>query len=304
MEYNFLFMTKDDSKIATKDSLATETTSFISSGKWESWGWDSTYNDFFQETSDGNISIGPKAQKAGIEVFTTVLWYILPVVIIGVIAWAFHVYVQKWGGATAIKENYKFLCPYLNYGITGITSDYSCDNMQVIQTSFATKRSEIETNILNSLNEYIPIKLTKNILLTSPERKFAINTYENKTKMDEIIEKFETVRNNSKSIAVTNNNIVCNGISIINGNLTTQCIIYWGASGNDDENGKLGSARIEALRFVGNLADTSKSQFILLNPPTSLSMEKVDQGSLDGFESRTVISIEATFVPFSNSEKF
>ena len=297
-------MTKDDSKIAPKDSLAAETTSFISSGKWESWGWDSTYNDFFQETSDGNISIGPKAQKAWIEVFTTVLWYILPIVILAVIGWAFHVYVQKWGGATAIKENYKFLCPYLNYGIDGISSDYSCDNMQVIETSYATKRTEIEGNILNSLNEYIPIKLTKNILLTSPERKFAINTYENKVKMDEIMEKFEAVRNNSKSIAVTTNNIVCNGISIINGNLTTQCSIYGWASWNDDENGKLGSARIETLRFVTNLADTSKSQFILLNPPISLAMEKIDQRDLDGFESRTVISIEATFVPFSNSEKF
>lgn len=88
--------------------------------------------------------------------------------------------------------------------------------MQVIEASYSTKRSEIEANILNSLNEYIPIKLTKNILLTSPERKFAINTYENKVKMDEIMEKFETVRNNSKSIAVTTNNIVCNGISITN----------------------------------------------------------------------------------------
>ncbi len=297
-------MTKDDSKIAAKDNPAAETTSFISSGKWESWSWDSTYNDFFQETSDGNISIGPKAQKAGIEVFTTVLWYILPIVIIVVIGWAFHVYVQKWGGATAIKENYTFLCPYLNYGIDGISNDYICDNMQVIEASYSTKRSEIEANILNSLNEYIPIKLTKNILLTSPERKFAINTYENKVKMDEIMEKFETVRNNSKSIAVTTNNIVCNGISITNWNLTTQCSIYGWASGNDDENGKLGSARIETLRFVTNLADTSKSQFILLNPPTSLAMEKIDQIDLDGFESRTVISIEATFVPFSNSEKF
>jgi hypothetical protein len=84
------------------------------------------------------------------------------------------------------------------------------------------------------------------------------------------------------------------------GNLTTQCTIYGSASGNDDENGKLGSARIEALRFVSNLSDTSKSQFILLNPPTSLSMEKVTNDDI--FETRTTISIQAKFVPFS-SEK-
>lgn len=297
-------MTKDDSKIATKDTLGAETTSFISSGKGESWGGDSTYNDFFQETSDGNISIWPKAQKAGIEIFTTVLGYILPIVIIAVVGGAFHVYVQKWGGATAIKENYTFLCPYLNYGISGIDKEYECDNMQVIESSYTTKRTEIEGNILNSLNEYIPIKLTKNILLTSPERKFAISTYESKIPVDQIIEKFETVRNNSKSIAVNTNNIICNGVSIIKERFTTQCVILGGASGNDDENGKLGSARIEALRFLTNLADTSKSWFILLNPPTSLSMDKVDQLDLDGFESRTVVSIDASFVPFSNSEKF
>ncbi len=300
----FFIMTQDDSKIATKDTSGGDSTSFISSGKWESWGWDSTYNDFFQETSDGNISIGPKAQKAGIEVFTTILGYILPLAIIIVVAGAFHVYVQKWGGATAIKENYTFLCPYLNYSITGIGNEYKCDNTQTIEASYTKKRLDIENGILNSLNEYIPIKLTKNILLTSPERKFAIDTYERKIQMDQIIEKFETIRNNSKSIAVSTNNISCNGITINNGNLTTQCSIYGWASGNDDENGKLGSSRIEALRFVSNLADTSKSQFILLNPPTSLSMEKIDQSDLDWFESRTVLSIECSFVPFSNSEKF
>ena len=294
-------MAKDD--IKTPDAGGIESaTSFISSGKWESGGSDSTYNDFFQETSDGNISIGPKAQKSWIEIFTTILWYLLPVAIIAVAIGAFHVYIQKWGWAKSISENYKFLCPYLNYSVKGFDTEYSCSTLQAIETSYTKKRAELEEAILVRLNEYIPIRLTKNILLTSPERKFAVDTFKNKLRVDEIIEKFEDVRNMSKSIAVTNNNIICNGISITwNGGITTQCTVYGSASWNDDENGKLWSARIEVLRFVSNLADTTKSQFILLNPPTSLSMEKVTSNEFEWFETRTTISIQATYVPFNTT---
>jgi hypothetical protein len=80
---------------------------------------------------------------------------------------------------------------------------------------------------MTQLSEYIPVKLTKNILLSSPERKFAIDTYKKKIRMDEILEKFEEVRTNSKSVAINTNNIICNGISIIgDGNVTTQCTVY------------------------------------------------------------------------------
>jgi hypothetical protein len=293
-------MPKEDVPWTT--TVGAEATSFISQGKNEGGNVDSTYSDFFQETSDWNISIGPKAQKSWLEVVTTLLGYFLPVAIILGLAWAFHVYIQKGGGSTAIKENYTFLCPYLNYGITIGSTEYDCDTMQTIENSYNKKRSELEANIVTRLNEYIPIKLTKNILLTSPERNFAIQKYENKIHMDVIMTKFEEVRNASKSLA--RNNIICNGISITGeGNLTTQCTVYGDASGNDDENGKLGSSRIETLRFVANLGDTSKSQFILLNPPTSLSMEKLDANDPSGFLSRTTISIQATYVPFSTNEK-
>jgi hypothetical protein len=305
MSITFYSMAKNDSKDLPGGDPVAENTSFISSWKWEAGSADSTYNDFFQETSDGNISVGPKSQKSGIEIFTTVLGYILPLVIVGVLVGAFHVYIQKWGGATAIKENYNFLCPYLNYSISNEGDDYSCDTLVAIDASYSKKRSDLEENIMTQLSEYIPVKLTKNILLSSPERKFAIDTYKKKIRMDEILEKFEEVRTNSKSVAINTNNIICNGISIIgDGNVTTQCTVYGWASWNDDENGKLGSARIEVLRFVSNLADTSKSQFILLNPPTSLSMEKVaNEKGFDGFETFTTISVQAKYVPFNNLEK-
>ncbi len=55
--------------------------------------------------------------------------------------------------------------------------------------------------------------------------------------MDDIMKKFEEVRYAKSS---GRNNIICNGISITGeGNLTTQCTIYGGSSGSDDDNGKL-----------------------------------------------------------------
>jgi hypothetical protein len=295
-------MAKEDSNINLVESK-TDATTFISSGKGESGGGiDSTYNDFFQETSDGNISIGPRAQKSGLEILTTVLGYLIPITIIVVLAWAFHVYIQKWGWATAIKENYTFLCRYLNYSVTNLSEEHKCDPLSVIEASYSKKLWDLQNNIIIRLNEYIPIKLTKNILLTSAERRFAIETYNSKIHMDVIMKKFEEVIDNSKSLIWPN--IVCNGISIDGKwNLTTQCTIYGSASGNDDENGKLWSARIETLRFLSNLSDTSKSQFILLNPPTSLSMEKASDREAWNFETSTTISIEATFVPFNTNEK-
>ncbi len=277
----------------------TESVSFVTSGKEaEATQTDATYNEFFQETGDGNISIGRKAQKSWLEITTTILGYIIPLLVIVTAVWSFHVYVQKGGWAQAIKENYTFLCPYLNYSIEIPDEEYKCDTLESIKGIFSKKRTDKEQEIVEKLNEYIPIKLTKNILATSPEKKFAEDTFKQKLHMDLVMNKFEEVRNSAKSLM--GNNIVCNGLSITGKwDVSTQCAIYGDVSGKDDENGNLGSARIEALRFISTLADTSKSQFILINPPTSLSMEKItDNKDFSNFHTRTSVSIQAKFVPF------
>ena len=279
---------------------STESSSFLSSGAWAKAASDSTYSDFFQETSDWNISIGRKAQKSGLEMTTTVLGYIVPVVILVVLFWAFHVFIRGGGGATSINEKYNFLCPYLNYGIDVLTTEEkNCQTLKVITQTFEKKNEDLQTKIVNKLAEYIPIKITKNLLITSPERTFVIDTYKNKLHMDLIMNQFEEVRKMGKS--VVGDNIICSGISITeNGALTTQCTIYWGPSGADDENGKLGSARVEALRFSDVLGDTSQSRFIFLNPPTSLSMETLGDKTDPNFQTRTTLSIQAEYVPFTD----
>jgi hypothetical protein len=81
-----------------------------------------------------------------------------------------------------------------------------------MKTTFSKKKSDLEQQIVEKLNEYIPIKLTKNILATSPEKKFAEDTYKQKLHIDVVMNKFEEVRNSAKSLM--GNNIICNGLSV------------------------------------------------------------------------------------------
>lgn len=68
-------------------------TSFLSSNNQEQES-SNAYGDFFQETSDGNISIGPKAKKSGIEVLTDVLGYVVSVAVISTILLSLHVFMR------------------------------------------------------------------------------------------------------------------------------------------------------------------------------------------------------------------
>ena len=43
---------------------------------------DNAYTDFFQETSDGKISVGSKARQSGLELTVSVLGYVLIVVVV------------------------------------------------------------------------------------------------------------------------------------------------------------------------------------------------------------------------------
>jgi hypothetical protein len=276
---------------------STEWSSFISA--WQEAGPESsTYSDFFQETSDGNISIGPKAQKSGLEIVTTILGYVLPVIIVITLFWLFHVFIRGGGGAKEIKDKYTFLCPYLTYGVSGLEESENCESMKTIEDSYTKRSSDLEVAIINKLAEYIPIKITKNLLITSPERAFVIDTYKNKIRMDRIMEQFQEVLRGARSSVWEN--IICNGISITgDGQLTTQCSIYGGLSWSDDENGRLGSSRVEALKFAEVISDTSKSKFILLNPPSSLSMEEVSSEVSPIFKSRSSLSLQLQYVPFN-----
>lgn len=284
----------DMNKNASWSVTTSGETSFLSSN---TPGNDSSnaYGDFFQETSDGNISIGPRAQKSGIEILTSILSYIVPVTVIITGLLSLHVFMRT-REESGFAENYQFLCPYLNYGVHD--EDAGCKTMSAIAKEYEKKNTDLKESILNGLSEYIPIKISKNIIEASPEKRFIIDTYTNKIHPDSVINQFLAAL--KKAQYTGEDNIDCNGINIRNGDtITTQCTIYGWSIGDDDVDRKLGSARIMTLRFTDSIANTIESHFILMNPPTTLSVEKVDgiSGVSSNFKTRVTIPLQLKYVP-------
>jgi hypothetical protein len=264
-----------------------------------SWSSENTnvYGDFFQETSDGNLSMGPKVQKSGIEILTTLLGYIIPVALLIVIILSLHVFIRTREDSS-FAENYQFLCPYLNYGIED--ENKLCKTMTTIAKEYQTKNTDLQGNIVDALAEYIPIKISRNIIDASPEKRFILETFAKKIHPDEVMKQFDVVV--KKAQYSNEKNITCNGINITGGStVSTQCTVLWGEIGDDDANRKLGSARIEALRFTEILANTIDSHFLLMNPPTTLSVEQIEGSSPEIpaiFKTRVTIPIQLQYVPF------
>jgi hypothetical protein len=255
------------------------------------------YWDFFQETSDGNISIGAKVKKSGLELGTNILGYVVPIAIVLAVVGVIHVFIRTQETNT-FAENYSFICPYLNMGINDPSKE--CKTLTMLKKEYDDRLARLQLEIVTGLTEYIPIKISKNIIDASPERAFILNTFANKVHVDDIIKQFEKIRTSSEYRESPN--IECNGISITGGDtLSTQCTIYGGRIGADDSNNRLGSARIEALSFLETMANTARSQFILLNPPSSLNVEILKPGEDTQsilFGTKTTIQIQVRYVPF------
>jgi hypothetical protein len=214
------------------------------------------------------------------------------VVIVGVLFWL-HVYIRSSNGQ--FLENYPFLCPYLNYDILIPPNEKWCKNVATIGNEYRERHTLLQEKIIAWLTEYIPIKVSASILDASPEKKFIIDTYDTKPRVNEVLEAFGRVKLASQSVS---GNIECSGLSVTNGNsLSTQCTIYGWGIGDADSNGQIGSARIQAMRFIENLADTNKSSLILENQPTSLGIEKIKVDTTTGFSTRTTLPIQVRYVP-------
>ena len=162
----------------------------------------------------------------------------------------------------------------------------ACKTLTMLKKEYDDRLARLQLEIVTGLTEYIPIKISKNIIDASPERAFILDTFANKVHVDDIIKQFEKIRTSSEYRESPN--IECNGISITGGDtLSTQCTIY--------------GARIEALSFLETMANTARSQFILLNPPSSLNVEILKPGEDTQsilFGTKTTIQIQVRYVPF------
>lgn len=185
----------------------------------------------------------------------------------------------------------------MSYGVNLDTETRGCSTITTIGNIYAEKQKQLQEDILKKLNEYIPIKITRNLMANSKEKLFVIDMHDKKVRVDTIMNQFQNVMNTSQYMV---NNIQCTGISIdADGVLTTQCTIDGKDIGADNTNGGLGSSRIEALDFIEALNDTTKSHFILLNPPTTLSSDKINETEGNKiFSTRTTLPIQVRYVPF------
>ncbi len=287
--------TSEMNPLDTGSSFLTETSS---SQKSE----DMLYNDFFQENDKGEITLGVKKERSGLEIIVNILEYVTILVVIIGITSALHVFVRSSKNVSFL-ESYPFLCPYLHYDINAPAEEKWCKNISAIENEYIEKNNTLNEYILSALTEYIPIKVSSSILDTSPEKQFIIKTYNSKPHINNVLEAFEKVKMNAQKFNPTapgEPNIKCSGITVVDGNiLSTQCTVYGGDIGSDNTNLSIGSARIEALDFIEKIAATTKSSLILYNYPTTLSIEIIgDKNSLTPwFTTRTTIPIQVGYVP-------
>ncbi len=257
------------------------------------------YNDLFQQDANGNIRIGPKAKKPILEIITIGLTYILIFVVIIVVGFSIDVFMRSQK-SNAIAEKYRFLCPYISMWVVTWQS-WECRTLSMIYDEFEANRIKLEASTMGYVSQYIPIKISKNLISTSPEKTFIISKYDTKVRFDKIIDKFEKVRASQQY--TKQSNISCTGLSMNESwNMSTQCIVYGGDIGSDGTNGKLGSSRIETLKFIDTLWETDKSEFIVMDPPLTLSVEEIPQGSNgDIFTTRTIVPLQLQYVPITSN---
>lgn len=247
------------------------------------------------------IRIGPKSRKPMIEVATNILW----VVLIFFLLWLWLVSLDIWfrqQDENVLAAKYSFLCPYIHVWVEKVESD-DCRTTKKIWEMVQADTEVLQKEILTELAEYIPIKVSKNLIDGSPEKAFIEKTYAWKLDYQKIISRFEEII--TKQSEGYRDKILCDGLQMTElWDLSTQCIVYGGEVWSDGENGRLGSSRLETLKFIDALGRTEMYGFILKNPPSELTAEEIQSGAEStsdvpdewsvlskDFKTRTAISI-------------
>ncbi len=271
---------------------------FLSDANTAAPSQDALYQDLFQDSGTGDITIGAKVERSGLEIFVNIIQYVTILVVTVGVLFGLHVFIRS-SESTTFLSNFAALCPYMNYDIeTPPGENKGCKSVGVLKKEYTDKKVVLEENIISALTEYIPIKVSANILDASPEKTFVVNTFEKKPHVNLVLDAFEATR---KSAQVSSgDNIRCSGITITRGySLSTQCTVYGGIIGESSSDTQVRSSRIEALQFLEKLGDTHTSSLILENPPMTLGIEKLDQKSQDtfGFSTSTTFPVQVRYIP-------
>ncbi len=282
-----------------KETIVTKETNFL---KWAEKKVDkkeALYSNFFQKDKDGKITVGKQGGKSLLEIVVQIFGFLSPIIAIITIIGFVHVFIRGQESSN-FAENFPIICGYLNNGIESTENmDFKCKTISAIQQDYKIKNKEQDRSIVEALSEYIPLKVSENLIDTSPEKNFIVNTFKNKADINAIMQTFKGATEYAQNIK--KKHIICTGINIKNGDtLETQCDVYGMKMG---ETNPVSSARLEALKFAEFLADTNRSQFILTNPPTTLSTEDYESNDVEdeflGYETRTSLPISVKYIPFS-----
>lgn len=282
----------EQNPLQTNQTVSTET-NFLAGT--ETANKDALYNDLFQTNSEWEIVGKTKTERSKLEIFTNIMTFITPIIVIVALGAGLYAFIRGQED-NSLTENFQFLCPILNYDVNATEEEKKCNNAGDIKIEFDKKIETLEKNIVDKLAIYIPIKISSNNV-NSKEENFIRNTYEWKVDYMQLMRDFNDVINKSKSRVVEN--IFCKNISIINGNsVSIQCEVYGGDIGAADDSKTLGSSRMEATRFIEELSDTTRSKFLLENPPTILSSEDAtkikDIPSI--FKTKTTVTLTMKYI--------
>ena len=123
---------------------------------------------------------------------------------------------------------YSFLCNYFVWGI----EDYQntdCKTVTMVETEITAQKKKLENRIIESLSEYLPIKIQQGSLFALEEA-FIADTMKNKIPFIDVMSDFQTAKLsvNSGSTEV----VSCNGVQITSkGILNSPCTVYGGNIG-------------------------------------------------------------------------
>lgn len=256
---------------------------------------DALYADLFQRNENGEFVKKQETKKSMLELASTILSFVMPILLIGSILGAAYVYIRGQED-NSMAENFPFLCGILTSGIETEDPAYDCQTAMFIQADQEKKHTALEKTIVEQLSIYIPIKLLSATLDARDEVKKAREIFENKISVAEILAQFEKVKKSAQSSGLQN--IVCNQVTLTNATtLAVQCDVYGGNIGDNDVR-SLGSSRIEAIRFIERLSATESSGFIVDTPPTTLSVEDVSKDEkLQGFfKTKTSVTLSMKYL--------
>lgn len=259
---------------------------------------DALYSDLFERNKDGELSRKQEKKRSVLEIFTKIMAFVAPVVVIAAIIAGIHAFVRGQEDNSFV-ENYPFLCGYLNYDILLPEEERACKTAKIIENEYSEKTKVLKKNIVNQLSVFLPIKISSGSGVVNVERTFITETFEQKDDENAILAQFEKVRKSAQSNI--GNNMICSEVNLTaGGNLEIQCDVYGGDIGaSDDMVGQLGSSRIEAVRFMEKLAKTQESNFIIQTPITSLEVESTENNPEIPaiFKTKTTLNLLLKYIP-------